>query len=103
MYIVFNYTYNEGVQRRFTRENKMVRRVTTRIEKYGTESGEEMDRATCCRKIISHTGNPTRWEKTREKERKKKRGSTSILEKRVVPYLLRTPVDDPCSVPHDRW
>ena len=39
-----------------TTENKMERRVSTRSEKYWTESGEETDRVMWRRRIISHTG-----------------------------------------------
>ena len=43
-----------------TNENKMERRVPTRLEKStGLRAGEEMDRAMWRRKIISHTGDTT--------------------------------------------
>ena len=56
----------ESIESGYTREkeerttkNKMERRVSTRSEKYWTESGRGDGRAMWRRKIISHTGDPT--------------------------------------------
>ncbi len=40
------------------------------LKRIGLRAGEEKDRAMWRRKIISYTGDPTRWEKPEEKERK---------------------------------
>ena len=55
-------------------ENKMERRVPTKLEKYSTDTGEEMDiMATWSGKIISHTLNDGNKQGEKKKMKKKKK------------------------------
>ena len=70
-----------------TTENKMERRVSTRFEKYWTESGRGDGQGMWRRKIISYTGDPTLWEKPEEKKKKKRVPMGSHMKSDLVAQL----------------